>query len=262
MTDAPPLEQFGPAHLCVIFITLVLPIAFAIIFRITRSVFFDRIVRWIFVSLLISSYVGYVTYRWQHGYIDWREMLPMQLCDWTLIAVVVALLKKNRERWLEVTYFWGIGGSLQAIFTPNLQFGFPDFRFITFFVDHGAIVAGIIYLMVSRRFRPTLGSVWRTLLWSEIYLVVALAVDQVTAVNYGFLLHKPEAASLLSLLSDWRPLYILQINLVAVFFYAMLYAPFAIYDLLQTRVIPSEARDLAMSSAASPLTNEIERGER
>ena len=52
-------------------------------------------------------------------------------------------------------------------------------------------------------------------MWSEVYLVVALVVDQVTGVNYGFLLHKPEAVSLLSLLSDWRPLYILQINLVA-----------------------------------------------
>jgi hypothetical integral membrane protein (TIGR02206 family) len=150
-----------------------------------------------------------------------------------MIAVIVALLKENRQRWLEVTYFWGIGGSLQAIFTPNLQFGFPDFRFFTFFLDHGAIVAGIIYLMWSRKFRPTLGSVWRTLLWSEIYLVVALVVDQVTGVNYGFLLHKPQAASLLSLLSDWRPLYILQINLVAILFYALLYAPFAIFDLVQ-----------------------------
>ena len=51
--------------------------------------------------------------------------------------------------------------------------------------------------------------------------------------NYGFLLHKPEAASLLSLLSDWRPLYILQMNLVAIFFFALLYAPFAIFDLVR-----------------------------
>jgi hypothetical integral membrane protein (TIGR02206 family) len=245
MTEAPPLQQFGPAHLSVIFITLTLPIVLAILFRVTKSVVFDRIVRWILVSLLVAIYIGYVTYRWLHGYIEWREMLPMQLCDWTLIAVVVALLKKNRERWLEVTYFWGIGGSLQAIFTPNLQFGFPDFRFITFFVDHGAIVAGIIYLMVSRRFRPTLGSVWRTLLWSEIYLVVALVIDQVTGVNYGFLLHKPEAASLLSLLSDWRPLYILQINLVAIFFYAMLYAPFAIYDFMNSQSIRNTGKQEA-----------------
>jgi hypothetical integral membrane protein (TIGR02206 family) len=235
MNDAPPLDYFGPAHLCVIFLTLALPIAFAITFRFYKSATLDRAVRWFLASCLIANYIGYVVYRWQHGYIDWREMLPMQLCDWTMIAVVVALLKENRKPWIEVAYFWGIGGSLQAIFTPNLQFGFPDFRFFTFFLDHGAIVAGIIYLMLSRRFRPTLTSVWRVLLWSEIYLAVALVIDQVTGVNYGFLLHKPQAASLLSLLSDWRPLYILQINLVAIFFFALLYAPFAIVDLARRR---------------------------
>ena len=233
MDAAPPLQQFGPAHLCVIILTLALPVLFAIAFRRTNSVLLDRAFRFSLAAMLIGNYIGYVIYRRQHGYIDWREMLPMQLCDWTMIAVIVALLKENRKRWLEVAYFWGIGGSLQAIFTPNLQFGFPDFRFFTFFLDHGAIVAGIIYLMLSRKFRPNLTSVWRTLFWSEIYLVVALVIDQVTGVNYGFLLHKPEAASLLSLLSDWRPLYILQMNLVAIFFFALLYAPFAIFDLVK-----------------------------
>lgn len=251
MNESPPLEQFGTAHLCAIFLTLATPVFLAIIFRRTKSVVLDWVIRFSLTAILIGNYIGYVVFRWQHGYIDWREMLPMQLCDWTMIAVVVALLKENRKRWLEVAYFWGIGGSLQAIFTPNLQFGFPDFRFFTFFLDHGAIVAGIIYLMLSRKFRPTLASVWRTLLWSEIYLVVALVIDQVTGVNYGFLLHKPEAASLLSLLSDSRPLYILQINLVAIFFFALLYAPFAIFDFMHTRVIPREARDLANSGSAS-----------
>jgi hypothetical integral membrane protein (TIGR02206 family) len=237
MNDGPPLQQFGPAHLCVIFLTLAAPVLLAIIFRRTKSPALDHAVRILFALLLVSNYIAYLVYRWQHGYIDWREMLPMQLCDWTMIAVVVALIKENRQRWLEVAYFWGIGGSLQAIFTPNLQFGFPDFRFFTFFLDHGAIVAGIIYLMLSRRFRPTFASVWRTLLWSEIYLIVALVVDQVTGVNYGFLLHKPQAASLLSLLSDWRPLYILQMNLVAIFFFSLLYAPFAIVDIGKAKLI-------------------------
>jgi len=251
MNEAPPLTQFGPAHLCAIFLTLAPPVLFAAAFRLTNSKTLDRAVRWSLALLLFANYIGYVVFRWQHGYVDWREMLPMQLCDWTMIAVIVALLKENRWRLLEVCYFWGIGGSLQAIITPNLQFGFPDFRFFTFFLDHGAIVAGIIYLILRRKFRPTLGSLWRTVLWSEIYLVVALVVDQVTGVNYGFLLHKPQAASLLSLLSDWRPLYILQINLVAFAFYALLYAPFLIFDLLHARVIPSEARDLANSGSAS-----------
>ena len=80
-----------------------------------------------------ANYVGYVVFRWQHGYVDWREMLPMQLCDWTMIAVIVALLKENRQRWLEVCYFWGIGGSLQAIIHAKSAIWFSGFPILHFF---------------------------------------------------------------------------------------------------------------------------------
>jgi hypothetical integral membrane protein (TIGR02206 family) len=246
MNTEPALQLFGPAHLWVIGLTLTLPVILAIAFRRTRSVGLDRAVRIFLATLLVVNYIGYGIYRWHRGTLYWEETLPFQLCDWTMIAVIVALIKENRERWLEIAYFWGIGGSLQAIITPNLQFGFPDFRFFTFFLDHSGIVSGIIYLMLSRGFRPTLGSVWRTLLWSEIYLVVTLLVDHVTGVNYGFLLEKPQVASLLSLLSDYRPLYILQMNGVAILFFALLYAPFAIVDLIKGK----EIRDAGRQEAA------------
>jgi uncharacterized membrane protein YwaF len=61
--------------------------------------------------------------------------------------------------------------------------------------------------------------------------VVTLVVDELTGFNYGFLLHKPEAFSILSFLSDSRPLYLLQMHGVALLFFLGLYAPFAIVDL-------------------------------
>ncbi len=216
MNTAPALQLFGPAHVTVIVVSLLAPLTLALVFRRTKGQPLDRMVRFFLATLLICNYVGYGLYQWQRG-------------------ILHALLKEKRQRWLEVAYFWGIGGSLQALFTPNLQFGFPDCRFFTFFFDHGGIVAGILYLMISRSFRPTLASVWRTLLWSEIYLVLTLAVDHVTGVNYGFLLHKPQVASLLSVLADSRPLYLLQLNCLAIFFFALLYAPFAIADLVRSR---------------------------
>jgi hypothetical protein len=46
-------------------------------------------------------------------------------------------------------------------------------------------------------------------------------------------LRKPEAESLLSALSDHKIVYILQLHLLALFFYFALYLPFAIYDLMR-----------------------------
>jgi hypothetical integral membrane protein (TIGR02206 family) len=235
MDPAPAFQPFGPSHLAIIAGTLLLPLAFAFIVRRTRSPLLDRLFSYSIAALQIANYIGYLIFRWHHGALDWREMLPFQLCDWTMFAVIVALLSGGWRAWLEVAYFWGIGGSLQAILTPNLRFGFPDFRFLSFFAEHCGIVIGILYLMITRRFRPTLSSIWRTLAWSEFYLVITLVVDRITGFNYGFLLHKPEAFSILNYLSDSRPLYILQMNLLALAFFALLYAPFFLVDLICPR---------------------------
>ncbi len=191
--------------------------------------------RYTIAALLTLNFIGYGVRACIAGTVRWQQVLPFQLCDWTMIAVIVACLNGGRPRWLEVIYFWGIGGSLQAVLTPNLAFGFPDYRFFTFFIDHCGIVIGIAYLMLTRRVRPHIGSVWRTWLWSMLYLAVTLVVDQLSGVNYGFLLHKPEAFSILSYLSDSRPIYILQLNVLALVFFAVLYAPFAIVDFVGQR---------------------------
>src|SRR5205814_10196709 len=70
-----------------------------------------------------------------------------------MFVIIVALWTGNR-RWLEIASFWGIGGTLQAIITPNLRFGFPDLRFVSFFVAHCGIIIGIVFLMLVYGFRP------------------------------------------------------------------------------------------------------------
>jgi hypothetical integral membrane protein (TIGR02206 family) len=156
-------------------------------------------------------------------------MLPMQMCDWGIVVVIVAMWT-GHQRWFEVAYFWGIGGTLQAVLTPNLRFGFPDWRFISFFTSHCGIIVGVVFLMLTRHYRPYPMSIVRVWLWSEFYFVVTLAVDKLTGFNYGFLLHKPEAFSILSFLSDSWPLYLLQLHSVALLFFLVLYAPFAVFD--------------------------------
>ena len=232
MNPAPVFHLFGPAHLVVIALTLVIPIGLGIGVRLLRSRRVDLGVSICLSLLLLTNYAGYAHYLLRHHQLVWQQALPFQLCDWAMVTVIVALLTR-RQGWSEVSYFWGIGGTFQAILTPNLPVGFPDLRFISFFIGHCGIVAGVIYIMVARRFRPTLGSVWRTLAWSELYLVATLLVDRLTNVNYGFLLHKPEAASILDYLSTTRWLYLMELNGLALLFFALLYTPFAIADLFR-----------------------------
>ncbi|MBA3830589.1 MAG: TIGR02206 family membrane protein [Chthoniobacterales bacterium] len=232
MHSEPVFRLFGPAHLVVILLTLAIPLGLGLAVRLTNSQRIDRAVAVCLSLLLAVNYCAYAAYLLQRHQLVWQQALPFQLCDWATVTVIVALLT-GRRSWSEVSYFWGIGGSFQALLTPDLQVNFPDIRAISFFVGHGGIVAGVIYLLIARRFRPTLGSVWRTLAWSQLYLVTSLLVDHLTGVNYGFLLHKPIAASILDYLSDTRWFYILQLEGLALLFFALLYVPFAIADLMK-----------------------------
>lgn len=227
MNSEPAFHLFGQAHLVVICLTILIPLGLGIAVRITGSSRVDRAVATCLALLLLTNYFGYAYYLWQHELFAWRQALPFQLCDWAMVTVIVALFTERRF-WIELSYFWGIAGTFNAILTPNLQVGFPDIRFISFFAGHCGIVSSVIYLMIVRRFHPTSGSVWRTLAWSQVYLVVTLLVDHLTGVNYGFLLHKPEAASILDYLSDNWWLYIVELEGLALLFFALLYAPFLI----------------------------------
>jgi hypothetical integral membrane protein (TIGR02206 family) len=233
---APEFRPYGLPHLTVILITIVLPFALAALVRRTNS---QRIENGIIAALsavLILNYMAYLIFIRSRGVMDWRQMLPMQMCDWGMVVVIIAMWTGS-QRWFEVAYFWGIGGTLQAVLTPNLRYGFPDWRFISFFTSHSGIIIAVVFLMLTGRYRPYPLSLVRAWLWSEFYFVVTLIVDELTGFNYGFLLHKPEAFSILSLLSDSWPLYLLQMHGVALLFFLVLYAPFGVFDITKRGLI-------------------------
>jgi hypothetical integral membrane protein (TIGR02206 family) len=234
MNEGPTFHAFGLAHLTIIFLTIALPFLLATIVRTTKSRAIERVIAVSLGGLLVLNYFAYLILVRRFTEVTWEQTLPFQLCDWAMIVIVVAMWT-GRRSWFEIAYFWGLGGTLQAVITPNLRYGFPDLRFVSFFVAHCAIIIGIAFLMLVHKFRPTPPSILRTIVWTELYFVITFTIDLFTGVNYGFLLHKPEAFSILSFLSDWRPLYLLQLHGLAWVFFALLYLPFALVDLVRSR---------------------------
>lgn len=235
MDAARAFRLFGLAHLIVIALTISLPFIFAAIARQSRWPRCERMIGRLLAGVLLFNYVGYEIYLALTVGLSWQKTLPFQLCDWAMVAIIVALLT-GRDRWLEVAYFWGIGGTLQAILTPDLKYAFPDIRFLTFFIAHSGIVVAIAFMMIMKKFRPHWISIVRTFAWSELYFVLTITVDLITGENYGYLLHKPAAASLLDVLSDHRVLYILEMHLLALAFFVVLYLPFAAVDVIRKRL--------------------------
>jgi hypothetical integral membrane protein (TIGR02206 family) len=247
MNQPPEFHAYGLAHFVVIFLTITLPFLLGAIARHTKG---ERAIVVSLSVILVFNYIIFMCLVGRFGAVSWQQVLPLQLCDWGMVVVIVAMLSGN-QRWFEVAYFWGIGGTLQAVLTPNLRFGFPDFRFISFFVSHCGIIIGVVFLMLVHKYRPTPMSIVRVFLWSELYFIVTMIADAWTGVNYGFLLHKPEAFSILSFLSGSRPIYLLQMHGVALVFFLGLYAPFAVYDLVRGRMGGPGEPPLPQAEAAS-----------
>ena len=223
---------FGTPHLVVIGLTAGLPLAFWLMARGPTREPLRRGIRFTLAGLLLVNWLAYEALRVFHGAFNLGQELPMQLCDWATVTVIVALLT-DRQIWYELSYFWGLAGTFQAILTPNLQVTFPDPRFISFFVAHCGIVVGVLFLTATVGLRPRAGSLVRVMLWSEVYMAAAMLANGITGENYGFLSHRPRGKSLLDYLSGNHALYLLEMNLLALFFFSLLYFPFWMHDTLR-----------------------------
>jgi hypothetical integral membrane protein (TIGR02206 family) len=159
------------------------------------------------------------------GSFTMRASLPLSLCDVALVVAAFACWMPWRPLLVELTYFWGLAGSLQAVLTPDLREPFPQLPFFIYVAGHVGIVTTAIYLVVGLRCRPRPRSVPRIWLITLAYAAVVGVVDVATGGNYMFLRAKPSSASLLSVLGPW-PWYIAGAAALALLLLVVLDAPF------------------------------------
>ena len=225
---------FGPSHLAVMVLTLVVPAGLAIVARRLGSETFSRAVSFAFAGELLVTWIVWYWLIAARGWISAQTMLPMNLCDWATIATVATLLRPN-QRSYELAYFWALSGTLQALVTPELFYDFPDLRFIIFFAFHGGTLAAVLFLTLTRGgLRPWPSSLPRVIAWSVLYLLSALAVNRIFGSNFGYLSAKPATPSLLDMLGRW-PIYIAELAGVGILYLLVLYMPFFVADRLKRR---------------------------
>lgn len=227
----PTFEAFGPAHLVVMALTLIVPALLVAWVKWSRSkVLAERIAYAIAIVLLINEVLSFA-WKGYTGTLTWQNNLPMHLCDWATFTIAAACFWRWQLAY-ELSYFWGLAGTVQAIVTPNLQLGYPNVAFFIFFISHCGVVAAILYLTFAFPLRPTWASLGRAYVWLLFYAACAGLVDWITGANYGFLRAKPVAASLLDFFGPW-PWYIPVTTLLALAFFVLYYLPFAVTDAIR-----------------------------
>jgi hypothetical integral membrane protein (TIGR02206 family) len=181
-----------------------------------------------------------------------RSSLPLQLCDVALAIAAIACWLPHWQFGVELTYFWGLAGTLQAVATPNLSVGFPHLDFFEFVIGHVGIVVAALFLVIGLRRTPRRGAVLRVFVLTAVYTGLVGAVDAITGANYMFLAAVPAHTSLLSVLGPW-PWYLFGATGVAIAALLILDAPF--WGRRAPRYVSAaSAASSRPSSAARPAT--------
>ena len=155
------------------------------------------------VLLVVNQVSWYVAERSTLS-VQWS--LPLGLCEiGTFIAA--AALWWRQQLLVDLTYFWGLGGTIQALLTPELFNLFPSYFYFQYYINHGGIVLAALYLVAGLGLVPRRGAVVRVAAITISYLVVIAGVDRLTGGDYLYLVSPPPTFSLLNVLGPW-PWYI------------------------------------------------------
>ena len=172
------------------------------------------------VLLVVNQIAYYVAVR---GSLTISGSLPLGLCE-AATFVSAAALWWRVALLIELTYFWGVGGSIQALLTPMVSAKFPSFYIIQYYIDHSGIVIAALLLVVGLKELPRVGAARRTIAITAAYAAVVFGIDKLTGGDYLYLMSRPSTFSLLSLMGPW-PWYVLGVFVVGIIIIVVLDQP-------------------------------------
>lgn len=221
-----PFVMFSAPHITALFVLAVLNSILIIWFHRSGNKKSVNRFKYYLAGFLLLNELCYQTWSIYTGIWSLDYSLPLQLCDAAAFLSAIMLISDSYTSF-ETVYFWGIGGSLQALLTPDLYYPFPHFCFFSFFLGHGAIITAIFFMVIVKKYRPSLKSIFRVFIITNLYAAGVSVVNLATGGNYMFTCRKPAGISIMSFLGPW-PWYILSLEAIALLIFFLSYLPFAV----------------------------------
>ena len=176
--------------------------------------------------LIIGNESGWWAWELARGKFSVAYDLPLFPCDIAGFAAVIALWRRTPIL-VELTYFWGIAGTVNGVITPDIGDHFPSYPYFQYYFQHGAIPAAALFLVIGLKIYPRPWATLRMLGLGLVLLVVDALANALTDGNYFFLRSVPPGVNLLDLFGPW-PWYIAGGILLGVVLFGLLELPFRI----------------------------------
>ena len=178
----------------------------------------------VFGCIVSITVIAFHSYRIFFDNYNFRTDLPLYLCS--LMALTIPLFTYSRKYWMfEILLFWIIGGTLQAVITPDITEGFPSFDYYRYWIAHLGLLIIIFYFIFVFKMKPNLKSVFKSFLALQVYVVCIVIINYFLGANYFYLNEKPKSATLLDYFGEW-PYYILVCQLIIIPLFLIIYLPF------------------------------------
>ena len=169
---------FGSTHLLTLLIIFGASFAFSFYVKNDydeiRYAMFEKILAYllIFNELLKPFYLNYFG---PEDY-NWTNTIPLHACHFSSYATGLFLLTRN-QKFFDFAYFWGLGGGTMALFTPDIEFTFPDLDFITLFSGHGLLFFALLYIAIGIKQNITFESYKNAIKFSLYILPVVYVIN-------------------------------------------------------------------------------------
>ncbi len=201
-----------------------------------------RGVCWGLAAILLGGAIGAEAYRAVCGIWSLQESLPLHLCDLAVLVTFVTLIGAGLrlpltgiwQRLYELAYTWAIGGTLQAVLTPDLAESFPNPFWISYFVLHGTILVAVLVMTLGLRARPQPGTPRRVWLVTFCLAGLVMLIDWAIGANYMYLMGPPAHPSLYDYFGPW-PWSLLSLAVVGTGLIWLCYLPFWLADRCRRR---------------------------
>jgi len=167
--------------------------------------------------------------------LPWKGEFPLHMCDFSMLAMIVYLLKQNAPKILfHCAYFWGICGATMAMATPDLEYGFPHGEYSPFFWGHSLILLAVFYVLMVRKERPILKDILKVVGVTLVLLIFVYIANLLIGqpANYWYLVDRPVEGTLMDYFPD-PPLHLIGTIPLAILLFYIAYLPLKIKDRLK-----------------------------
>jgi hypothetical integral membrane protein (TIGR02206 family) len=216
----------------------------------------DRAALW--MSLVLwGNELAYQLYWFAIGGWSPATALMLQMCGMSILLLPILSFTGNprtRQFLFDVLYFWGIGGALQALIAPDIgASGFPAYRYFSFFLSHGLIIALTGLTAMAGGMRITIRSLVRALVVTNLLLLPIYGVDMFLRLippydpgSYFVLAYPPPTGSVVDIFAEMfgpSPRYVIGLELMGIAVFGVLYLPWPIGRLLHVRHQERQVRE-------------------